>query len=174
MSEVEGLPVWDSGRRNSWLSLHSDTWNPGSDECAQRGSMRHPRDQKRTSTRTRVSYRIAKNGKSAYISEPADGEMRELSIEGLAMDTSHIKVDGLHISYNDHPGLKNRLHLRWQLPHGRLIKAIGETVWYERLSATKPVFVVGLRFLSLSKEDMQALRVFLESAGRGRLASVEV
>lgn len=127
------------------------------------------RAEKRTNPRVittvPVQFRIVREGKSSQISESVIATMRDLSIEGLAMDTSRIEVNGIHVSYDEHPSLKNRLYLHWKLPRGKSIKAVGETVWYERRPTEKPSFVVGLRFVEISREDRKALAQFLEDSG---------
>jgi len=106
------------------------------------------------------------------ISEPAEGVLRNLSLEGLAIETSSIMVDGLHISYNIHPSRKNRVYLQWALPSGRVIKAVGETIWYERTSASKPAFVVGLRIREIAPEDYNALKNFIRESQGDRPLSI--
>jgi hypothetical protein len=106
------------------------------------------------------------------ISEPAEAVLRDVSASGLSMETSQIVVDGLHISYDRVPTVKNRLYLQWELPTGRAIKAVGETMWYERVSAAAPLFVVGLRFIDMSREDREAFKGFLEAHVLERPVSV--
>ena len=102
------------------------------------------------------------------MSEIADGSIRDVSTDGLSIETEVIEVDGLHVSYNHHPADRNLLYLQWGLPSGRTVKAVAETVWYERTSVTGAKFVVGLRFCEISQEDREALRDFVETMERVR------
>ena len=95
------------------------------------------------------------------VSEPVEGTLRDLNETGLALETPTIFVDGLHISYNSHPARKNRVYLQWDLPGGKSVKAVGETIWYERLSTAERRFVVGLRFVEITAEDRSSIKEFL-------------
>jgi hypothetical protein len=126
--------------------------------------MRERRSQDRTQTKMPVRFRIVGEGKEMRISESVTGTLQNLSMAGLAMNTSRIEVDGLHISYDVHPASKNRVYLQWNLPGGRSMKAVGETVWYERTTTEKGLFAVGLRFVDISREDKKALAHFLKAS----------
>jgi hypothetical protein len=115
----------------------------------------------RTVSRFPVKFRIVREGNQMQVSEPVEGTLRDLSETGLAMETLTISVDGLHISYNDHPARKNRVYLQWEFQGGKSIKAVGETIWYERISTAGPRFVVGLRFVEMTPEDRTCLMEFL-------------
>jgi hypothetical protein len=111
-----------------------------------------------------VRFFVVSDGKETLVSEHVEAKIRDLTLEGLALETPQIKVSGLHISYNDHPLNKNRLYLQWELPTGKLIKAVGQTIWYERASAAKPIFVIGLRFVNMSQDDKLVLKDFLSTS----------
>lgn len=126
----------------------------------------HMSERRRTSrqpVRVPVRFRIVKEGIETQISEVAEAMLRDLSLEGLAIETSRLMVDGLHISYNEHPSQKNRIFLKWELPSGRPVRAVGQTVWFERVSTSETLFVVGLRFEEISEEDRRALQAFLKA-----------
>jgi hypothetical protein len=40
---------------------------------------------------------------------------------------------------------------------------VGETLWFERVSAAESTYVVGIKFVEISKEDRQVLRSFVET-----------
>jgi c-di-GMP-binding flagellar brake protein YcgR len=109
-----------------------------------------------------VRFRVVQEGSDMRVSEPVDGLLRDISRQGVALETPCIVVDGLHISYNQHPTQRNRVYLQWELPSKQAMKAVGETVWYERISTAEARFVVGLRFVEISAEDRRALEEFLE------------
>lgn len=122
----------------------------------------------RTAAKIPVRFRILKEGVEVQISEPADGIIRDINLEGLALETPSVEIDGLHISYDEDPARKNRVFLQWELPSGKLIKAVGETAWYERTSIEGSSFLAGLKFREISEEDREALKEFLEiSSGSG-------
>lgn len=123
----------------------------------------------RLAARARVRFRIVREGPEMKVSEPLDGKIRDLALHGISMETNQIVADGLHISYNHHPAQRNRIYLQVQLPELGTIKAVGETVWYERVTPGEPRFVVGLRFVEISKEDKALLGRYL-SGGKGGIS----
>jgi hypothetical protein len=102
------------------------------------------------------------------MSELVEAKVRNLSMDGVAMESPVIEADGLHVSYNEHPSNKNRIFLQWELPTGKSIKAVGETVWFERVGGGKPLYVVGIRFIEISQESLQLLKDFLQVTSGGR------
>jgi hypothetical protein len=116
------------------------------------------------SGRSPVRFRIMRKGSETLVSEEVEGRVRDFTLEGMALETPTIMASGIHISYNDHPIHKNRIYLQWQLPTGRSVKAVGETIWYERMSTAEPLFVVGMRFIGLEAEARLALSEFLTAA----------
>jgi hypothetical protein len=115
-----------------------------------------------------VRFRIVREGAEMLMSEPVEAKIRDITLDGLAIETPAIEVDGLHISYNEHPAQKNKVYLHWELPSGRGVKAAGITIWYERASTRETVFVVGLKYLEMSPEDQCALKEFLDAYSGGR------
>lgn len=87
--------------------------------------------------------------------------MRDLGLHGISMETNQIVADGLHISYDRHPAQRNRIYLQVQLPELGTIRAVGETVWYERVTPGESRFVLGLRFVDISTEDKALLSQYL-------------
>ncbi|MGQ9655244.1 MAG: hypothetical protein ACUVXD_14375, partial [Thermodesulfobacteriota bacterium] len=79
-----------------------------------------------------------------------------------------IETDGLHISYDSVRARKNRVYLRFQLPSGKAVKAVAETIWYERVSSADNLFAVGLKFLEISKESRAALKEWLDASSEVR------
>lgn len=133
--------------------------------------MQERRRHHRNAAMLKIKFRIVREGPKPEMSELVEGDIRNLSIEGLAMETSIVEVDGLHVSYNELPGPKNRIYLQWDLPGEKSIKAVGETIWYERVSGSKPLFAVGIRFVEISKESSQLLKDYLDvSAGTGPMS----
>jgi hypothetical protein len=121
----------------------------------------------RKTARFPVRFRIVREGSQMRISEPTEGTARDLAPDGISVETQHIVFDGLHISYDEHPATKNRVYLQFDLPTRQTIKAVGETVWYERISTAEPWFVVGLRFVEITGEDRKALTDYLQVTALG-------
>ena len=109
-----------------------------------------------------VRFRVVRESTGMRVSDLVDGVIRDISKDGIAVETPEIVVDGLHISYDEHPATKNRVYLQFELPSKRSIKAVGETVWYERVSSAEPWFVVGVRFVEITAQDRAAIDEFLE------------
>lgn len=125
------------------------------------------RREARFAAKARVRFRIVRAGPDMKVSEPLEGKMRDLGLHGISLETSQIMADGLHISYDRHPAQRNRIYLQVQLPRLGAIRAVGETVWYERIRPGESDFVVGLRFVEISKEDKALLSRYLSGEKTG-------
>ena len=112
---------------------------------------------------TRVRFRIVRHGPEMKMPEPLEGRLRDIGPHGVALEIHQIVADGLHISYDKHPAQRNRVYLQMDLPGVGAIRAVGETVWYERVSPAESRFVVGLRLVEISQEDRAALSRFLRA-----------
>lgn len=117
--------------------------------------------------RARVRFRIVRPQPDMKVSEPLDGKVRDLGLQGMSMETNQIVADGLHISYDRHPAERNKIYLQIQVPDVGTIRAVGETVWYERITPGESRFVVGLRFVEVSKEDRELLTRYLSRGKAG-------
>lgn len=124
----------------------------------------------RVSLSGRVRFRIVREGPDTKVSEPLEGKMRDLGLQGICLETNQIVADGLHISYDQHPAQRNRVYLQMQLPEVGTVRAVGETVWYERVSPAESRYVVGLRFVEISQADRAALSRYLS----GRKSTVPI
>lgn len=121
----------------------------------------------RSAVRARVRFRIVRQQPDMKVSEPSEGKVRDIGLHGMSMETNQIVVGGLHISYDRHPAERNRIYLQVLVPEVGTIRAVGETVWYERISPGESRFVVGLRFLEVSKEDRDLLSRYLSEEKAG-------
>lgn len=115
-----------------------------------------------------VRFHIVREGEGTKVSRLLEGMLRDVSAEGIAMETPCIETDGLHISYDSVPARKNRIYLQFELPSEKAVKAVAETIWYERMSSADNLFAVGLKFLEISKESRAALKEFLEVSSKVR------
>ncbi len=115
-----------------------------------------------------MRFHIVREGEGTKVSRLLEGMLRDVSAEGIAMETPCIETDGLHISYDSVPARKNRIYLQFELPSEKAVKAVAETIWYERMSSADNLFAVGLKFLEISKESRAALKEFLEVSSEVR------
>ncbi len=132
------------------------------------GDARERRRVVRHHLRGGVRFHIVREGEGTEVSQLLEGVLRDVSLEGIAMETPCIEIDGLHISYDSVPARKNRVYLQFELPSGKAVKAVAETTWYERMSGAGDLFVVGLRFLEISQESKAALREYLDASSKVR------
>jgi len=115
-----------------------------------------------------VQFHIVREGEGTRVSRLLEGRLRDVSPDGIALETTTIVADGLHISYDSVPAKRNRVYLQFGLPSGTAVKAVAETVWYERISSAENLFAVGLKFVEISKESRAALKAFLDSSNKER------
>ncbi len=127
--------------------------------------MEERRSSRRVAARISVRFRVVRERSGLEVSQPVLGHLRDISRQGMAMETAEILVDGLHISYDDHPSQRNKLYLQMELPGIGSLKAVGETIWYERIPGSQPLFAVGVRFVEMTPEDSEKLLRFLREKG---------
>jgi c-di-GMP-binding flagellar brake protein YcgR len=123
------------------------------------------RSSRRVAARIPVKFRVVREKSGLEVSQPVLAHLRDISRQGMAMETAQIVVDGFHISYDHHPSQRNRLYLQMELPGMGSLKAVGETIWYERIPGSQPLFAVGIRFVEMTGEDREKLLRFLRERG---------
>jgi hypothetical protein len=113
-----------------------------------------------------LKYLIISGQDEMQISRSVDGVMEDLSLSGVLFKANSMRIDGLHLSYDESPQVRNKLTLEIDLPR-RKITAIGEVSWYERsFVARDTTYHVGVSFTELNSEDREALKDFLISQKR--------
>lgn len=111
-----------------------------------------------------MKYLVVSGKDEMKISRSMDAKVEDLSLTGLVFQTPTMKVDGLHLSYDESPSLRNKLTIEINLPNRRKINAIGEVSWYEKsFVKADPVYHVGVNFKEMSRDDREALRDYLVS-----------
>lgn len=114
-----------------------------------------------------MKYLVISGKDEMKISRSLDAKVEDLSMSGLVFQTSSMKVDDLHLSYDESPILRNKLTMEIDLPNQRKVTAIGEVSWYERSFVSKDAFYhVGVVFKEISPEDRGVLRDYLVSVKR--------
>jgi hypothetical protein len=73
-----------------------------------------------------MKYLVVSGKDEMKISRSVEAKVEDLSLTGLVFETNTMKVDGLHLSYDESPLLRNRLTMEIELPNRRKITAIGE------------------------------------------------
>ncbi|HWQ36420.1 MAG TPA: PilZ domain-containing protein [Blastocatellia bacterium] len=89
----------------------------------------------------------------------------DLSLSGLALETSVIQVDNFHVSLSSDMTSKQFLEIELDLPDRR-IRIEGQPLRYERRNSGTGNYVVGVKIISMSPEDWQTYEEYLKEAGR--------
>jgi ribonuclease HI len=96
--------------------------------------------------------------------------MRDLSLGGMAIETSRIFAPALQVGNQATPYRGNRLHLHWEFPTGASLKALGETVWCLEPSRSNSSLAAGLKFHAISRKDLEAIRDYVRGIERPVMA----
>lgn len=111
-----------------------------------------------------MKYLVISGKDEMKISRSLDAKVEDLSLSGLVFQTPSMRVDDLHLSYDESPVLRNKLTMEIDLPNQRKVTAIGEVSWYERSFVSKDAFYhVGVAFKEMTPEDRNVLRDYLVS-----------
>lgn len=98
------------------------------------------------------------------ISRSAHGTVEDISLSGMIFQTAEMRIDDLHLSYNDTPSIRNKLTLEIDLPGTHRVTAMAEVSWYERSFAKNDRdYHVGVTFKEINEEDRKILRSYLLS-----------
>ena len=111
-----------------------------------------------------MKYLIISGKDEMKISRSAHGTVEDISISGLTFQAQSMRIDDLHLSYNDSPSLRNKLTLEIDLPGGQRVTAMGEVSWYERSFAMPDKdYHIGVTFKEIHDEDRSTLKRYLVS-----------
>jgi hypothetical protein len=97
--------------------------------------------------------------------KPIRVKSRNISEQGMCIETRQIEIDGVHMLSGSPGAQKNRLDLAIEL-YGieKTIKVIGEVCWYDLSpESEKFMFQVGIVFLDISQEDKALLKNFIKN-----------
>lgn len=123
---------------------------------------------KRRKFRLGATFRIV-NGRDASItSSPQKGIVVDISVGGVQMLVKSPQADGMHITGQvmDNVFVENQLLIEFRLDYKdrRSMKFVGQFVRYDRQDLSGEYrFAIGVRYLDISKEDLERVKEFLES-----------
>ncbi len=112
-----------------------------------------------------VKFRIISGQSEDKISNQATASVYNISKNGLCIEVTSTKVDGLHISFVDNTFLRNKLEMEVNLPAGsKVVKGTGMVEWYEKIFASQEEhrFSVGVSFVKISDDDRKVLSEFVD------------
>jgi hypothetical protein len=89
----------------------------------------------------------------------------DLSLSGLALETSVIQVDNFHVSLSSDMTSKQFLEIELDLPDRRIMIE-GQPLRYERRDSGTGNYVVGVKIIRMSPEDRLIYEEYLKQAGR--------
>jgi hypothetical protein len=135
------------------------------DQDVRDGGIRAPA--MRPSMNLPMKYLVISGRDEMKISRSIDGRVEDLSLTGLVFQTASMRVDNLHLSYDESPVVRNKLTMEIDLPGKRKITAMGEVSWYERsFVAKEQIYHIGVVFREISPEDREALKEYLVAVKR--------
>jgi hypothetical protein len=90
---------------------------------------------------------------------------RNISLEGICIETRQIEIDGVHILSGSPRSVKNQLQLELELDATKNpLKALGEVCWYDLLSdAEEFTFQVGIIFVRIDGNGKFDLKNYLKA-----------
>ena len=118
----------------------------------------------RVPTRSLVQFKILDSRNPSVRSRVLQGEILDLSEEGLCIGTNTVQIDGMHIFHHPSTG-RSTLEVEIALfPDQSPFKTVGEVRWYRKTEgAGASTYRVGVNWESLAKGDLEVLRKFLKT-----------
>ena len=121
-----------------------------------------------------MKYLVVSGQNEMKISRSVEGRIEDLSSSGLVFQAASMRVDDLHLSFDESPLFRNKITIEIDLPGWRKVTIIGEVSWYERsFVARNLIYHIGVTFLEMKDEDRQLLREYLVAAKR-EVKAIEV
>jgi hypothetical protein len=95
---------------------------------------------------------------------------KNISLEGICLETRQVEVDGVHILTGSPGSVKNRLDMEIELyPSEKPFKVLGEVCWYDLAKETEEfIFEVGIVFIKMDAAAKEILKQFISSKTAGR------
>jgi hypothetical protein len=102
---------------------------------------------------------------------------KNISLEGICLETRQVEIDGVHILTGSPGSLKNRLDMEIDLyPSEKTFKVKGEVCWYDLSKETEEfIFEVGIVFINMDAAAKETLKKFIssqKSRGKGFFKSL--
>jgi hypothetical protein len=104
---------------------------------------------KMTTSEKIVRFSIIRTDDTCQRSRYVEAKLLDLNEKSMTLETYRVEVDGFHIAYNNSPIWKNRIHLQWNTPSGQSAEAVGETLWYEKISSSESKYLVALSLVEV-------------------------
>ncbi len=124
-----------------------------------------PKAPPRTALNLPIKYLVISGRDEMKISRSVDGRVEDMSLSGVVFKAPSMKIDDLHLSYDESPVVRNKITMEIDLPGRRKVTAIGEVSWYERSFVAKDqVYHVGVTFREMSADDRNSLKEYLVAA----------
>lgn len=121
----------------------------------------------RTALNLPIKYLVISGRDEMKISRSVDGRVEDMSLSGVVFKAPSMKIDDLHLSYDESPVVRNKITMEIDLPGRRKVTAIGEVSWYERSFVAKDqVYHVGVTFREMSADDRNYLKDYLVAVKR--------
>jgi hypothetical protein len=119
---------------------------------------------KRTEYPLKVRFRIVKGENKNIFSRFIEGEVRDISLGGIFLQTDFLEVDGLHVYHNSNTIYQNVLDISIELPFGNdSIRVMGKVAWYDLASRRgKYQYDAGISFTEISEKHQKILNKFLD------------
>ena len=97
--------------------------------------------------------------------KPLSVKSRNISEQGICIETRQIEIDGVHMLSGSPGAQKNRLDLAIDLYDiEKTIKVIGEVCWYDLSPESEDfMFQMGIVFLEINAQDKKLLKNFLKN-----------
>lgn len=92
----------------------------------------------------------------------AHGQIRDLGMHGLALDTAHVVVDGLRLDSITNWQIKARVFLQWEVLGSPKVGVVAEPAWCEPVTrGTQQMLHVGMRFREFTLGAREAIKALL-------------
>ncbi len=93
------------------------------------------------------------------------GKTRDISREGICLETRFIEIDGRNLLAGSPGARKNRLDIFFRFsPDDPPFQTLGELAWYDVVpDSSGSIYLMGIQFLKISVQGKEALLNFLKS-----------
>ena len=113
-----------------------------------------------------LRYKVVSGWDKKKASKVVLGVVKNISEDGLCLKTNSLEIDGMNITYDDTPLVRNKLVIELDLPDmTEPLKLEGEVEWYEKESR-RDFYSVGISFSRIGDEEKSILKNFVEKFGK--------
>ncbi len=124
---------------------------------------------KRINSSLNAKFKIISGKNPKNTSSIINSIAKNISLNGLCLETSLVQSDGLHISHDSSMMTKNKLDIEIELPNKNdkgenldVIHILGRVTWYDKKTNYQHFpFEVGIDILEISDEDFLKLKTFI-------------